>query len=153
VFRNHTGNRAGARAAWRSGLAVAGLVGVFAAGCGGSDEGSGDALTKAAQRAAKDASQAVQDMEADARDSAAAQLGRGVEDAAKRAADDVATRGVEATAEAAGRTLEGNVERSVEVGKETYEGDRDQGEGVVESAGDAYNAVLDETRKKDEDAE
>lgn len=42
----------------------------------------------------------------------------------------------------------GNIEESGRIMKDTWEEDRAQGEGVVESAGNAYEGVLEEGRKK-----
>lgn len=44
--------------------------------------------------------------------------------------------------------LEENVADSIELQRETYEEKRAEGEGAVEAAGEAYNAVLDEGREK-----
>jgi len=55
---------------------------------------------------------------------------------------------VEAAAEAEVEVLEKNVEASSEMMKKTYEEKRAEGEGRIEAAGDSYNAVIDEGRKK-----
>jgi len=49
--------------------------------------------------------------------------------------------------EAAGKTAAGNVEHSDKIMADTYDEERKQGEGAVEAAGDAYNAVLDAGRE------
>ena len=49
--------------------------------------------------------------------------------------------------EDAGTTAAGNVERSEKIMADTYDEERKQGEGAVEAAGDAYNAVLDAGRE------
>lgn len=41
-----------------------------------------------------------------------------------------------------------NIENANELMEETYEKSREEGEGRVEAAGDAYNALLDENLKK-----
>ena len=51
-------------------------------------------------------------------------------------------------AEAGARQLGDNVEESGRIMKDTWDKDRAEGEGAIEAAGDAYNAVLDEGRKK-----
>ena len=56
--------------------------------------------------------------------------------------------GDEQSIEAAVKTAEGNVEESGRIMKETWEEDRAEGEGVVESAGNAYEGVLEEGREK-----
>lgn len=54
---------------------------------------------------------------------------------------------VEETAE----ELKENIEHSDELAKKTYESDRKQGEGRVEAAGNAYEAVLEAGRDKSEE--
>ena len=49
--------------------------------------------------------------------------------------------------EDAGRTAVGNVERSEKIMADTYDEEREKGQGRVEAAGDAYNAVLDAARE------
>lgn len=49
--------------------------------------------------------------------------------------------------------LEANAERSGQVMKDTYEKDRAEGEGRIEAAGDAYNAVVDEGREREREKE
>lgn len=49
--------------------------------------------------------------------------------------------------EEAGGTASGNVERSEKIMVDSYDEKRKQGEGRVEAAGDAYNAVLDAGRE------
>ena len=49
---------------------------------------------------------------------------------------------------AAAEEAEGNVEHSEELMEETYDKAREEGEGRVEAAGDAYNAVLEAGREK-----
>ena len=44
----------------------------------------------------------------------------------------------------------GNVEQAIETEKKTYGEKRAEGEGVVEAAGDAYDAVLEEGEEKAE---
>lgn len=51
-------------------------------------------------------------------------------------------RAAEKTVEHAAETVEQNVEHSAKVEGKTYETDRKEGTGPVESAGDAYEAVL-----------
>lgn len=46
---------------------------------------------------------------------------------------------------------ETNIEQSEEIMEETYEEARAAGEGPIQAAGDAYNAVLDENIKKADD--
>ena len=46
---------------------------------------------------------------------------------------------------------ETNIEHSEEIMDETYEASRAAGEGPIQAAGDAYNAVLDENIKKADD--
>jgi len=46
-----------------------------------------------------------------------------------------------------GDTLEQNLEQSKKTMEETYEAAREEGEGAVEAAGDAYNAVLEEGKE------
>jgi hypothetical protein len=58
----------------------------------------------------------------------------------------------EADARTTAETLEGNVERSAKIMQDTYDAEREAGEGRGEAAGDAYNAVLDEPLKKEEEA-
>ena len=41
-----------------------------------------------------------------------------------------------------------NIENANELMEETYKKSREEGEGRVEAAGDAYNALLDENLKK-----
>ena len=49
---------------------------------------------------------------------------------------------------AAAEEGEGNVKHSDELMEETYDKDRAEGEGPVEAAGDAYEAVLEAGREK-----
>ena len=49
--------------------------------------------------------------------------------------------------EDAGQTAAGNVERSEKIMADSYDEKRKEGEGRVEAAGDAYNAVLDAGRE------
>ena len=55
---------------------------------------------------------------------------------------------VEEAVEAEVEVLEKNVETSNEIMEKTYEEKRAEGEGRIEAAGDSYNAVIDEGRKK-----
>jgi hypothetical protein len=55
---------------------------------------------------------------------------------------------VDAAVEAEAAVLEKNVETSNEIMKKTFEEKRAEGEGRIEAAGDSYNAVIDEGRKK-----
>ncbi len=50
--------------------------------------------------------------------------------------------------EAGARELGDNVEESGRIMKDTWDKDRAEGEGAVESAGDAYEGVLEEGREK-----
>lgn len=50
--------------------------------------------------------------------------------------------GTRAEIEQAAKTLDDNVERSLQVGEETYDAARAEGENDVEAAGDAYDAIL-----------
>jgi|ETNmetMinimDraft_24_1059892.scaffolds.fasta_scaffold43094_2 hypothetical protein len=54
----------------------------------------------------------------------------------------------EQSVQAGAKTVEGNVEESGRIMKETWDEDRAQGDGVVESAGNAYEGVLEEGREK-----
>lgn len=54
----------------------------------------------------------------------------------------------ESTAGRVAEELEDNVEQSAETMKDTYDEARQQGEGAVEAAGDAYNKVLEEGAEK-----
>lgn len=48
----------------------------------------------------------------------------------------------EQSAEAVAEDLADNVERSAEIEKDTYDEARERGEGAVQAAGEAYEAVL-----------
>ncbi|MDE0886643.1 MAG: hypothetical protein OSB70_14040 [Myxococcota bacterium] len=54
-------------------------------------------------------------------------------------------------AEATADELEDNVEHSEELLEDTYDEDRKEGEGTVEAAGNAYEAVLEAGREKADD--
>jgi hypothetical protein len=72
----------------------------------------------------------------------------------ERSADravDSGEQAAEADARAAAETLEGNVERSARIMHDTYDADREAGEGRVDAAGDAYDAVLDEPLEEEEE--
>ena len=94
------------------------------------------------EQARDEASTAAQGLENAARDGAAAQAARDAEKAAHAAVAEVEAKGAEGSAEAAARDLEGRVERSAEIAKQTYDDSREDGEGRVEAASDAYEAVL-----------
>lgn len=59
--------------------------------------------------------------------------------------------GDEAKVDSTAKELEGNVEQSGQIMKEEWAADRAEGEGVVESAGNAYEGVLEEGREKAEE--
>jgi len=61
-----------------------------------------------------------------------------------------AVQSAEEHMDAAGEKLEENVDRSNEILEETYDKARAEGEGAVEAAGDAYNAMLEEPEKEKE---
>ncbi|MFP8882378.1 MAG: hypothetical protein VCE43_24320, partial [Myxococcota bacterium] len=60
----------------------------------------------------------------------------------ERAAEEVEEQGLADSARALASNLEERVENATEVDEESYEESRRQGEGRVQAAGDAYEAVL-----------
>jgi hypothetical protein len=90
-----------------------------------------------ANEIADEASAQLNEAKERASEGASGKAAAAVDDAAHQAAEAVDTKG-------AARQLEANVEQSLETEKETYEKKRAEGEGVVEAAGDAYEAVLEE---------
>jgi hypothetical protein len=114
----------------------------IALACGDRGDGTRAEIEQAAKRSAGDAEQAAREMARDADKGAAARGARAVVTAAREVADDVEADGVEATADSAAKTLDDNVERSLQVGEETYDAARADGENDVEAAGDAYDAIL-----------
>jgi hypothetical protein len=95
------------------------------------------------EEARHDASQGAADLGRAAREGAAAEAARGVTGAADAAVDEVEEQGVVGSAKAVAGDVKERVEDSAEVMKDEYEGSRKQGEGVVDSAGEGYEAVRD----------
>ena len=118
-------------------VVVATLVGV---GC--SDQG----VKQDAQRAADAVAKEAEELGSAAREGGAAQAGRELEAAERAAAPDVDAKGLadaaRDAADSAVDTARANVEESERTFQETYDAARKSGEGVVEAAGDAENAVL-----------
>jgi hypothetical protein len=121
------------------GLAVVAVT-LFGVGC--SDQG----LKQDAQKAAKAVAEEAGELGAAAREGAAAQAGRDLEAAGRAATDAVDSEGIAGAArnaaDSAAETARANVEESARTELETYHAARKSGEGVVEAAGDAENAVL-----------
>jgi uncharacterized membrane-anchored protein YhcB (DUF1043 family) len=101
-----------------------------------------------ANEIADEASAQLNEAKERASEGASGKAAAAVDGAAGQAAEAVDTKGAVQAAEDAARQLEANVEQSLETEKETYEKKRAEGEGVVEAAGDAYEAVLEEGTAK-----
>jgi hypothetical protein len=118
------------------------LVASTLIGVGCSDQGAKQDARNAAKAVAEEAGE----LGAAAREGAAAQAGRDIEAAGRDAADAVDREGVvDAARNAAGSaadTARAKVEESARTEQEAYDAARKSGEGVVEAAGDAENAVL-----------
>jgi hypothetical protein len=136
------------RARFQALLVGLALVG-FAAGCS-EDRGS-------AQQEAREAGQVVGEeargLGDAAEQGAAAKAARDAEATARQAAAQLAAEGAAAAAEqdadAVGDSLRKNIDETRSAAEEAYEEDREEGEGRLEAAGDAYNAVLDVPRDKE----
>jgi uncharacterized protein HemX len=104
------------------------------------------------ENAERQAEAGARGLEDAAQKGAAAASAEAAEKAAKAAAAELEARGAEASAKAAAEDLEARVERSAEIMEDSYDDSRAQGEGRIEAAGDAYDAVLEEPHEQAEDA-
>ncbi len=107
----------------------------------------GESPRESADAEANLVSEEVKELGDAARTGAAADAARAIGQAGRDTADQIRQGGALAAAESGvkdvAEKLEKNVENAAKVAEESYDSARKKGEGRLEAAGEAYNAVLD----------